>query len=396
MSSTGSAALSSRPRRSSSTEVRSALRSGPSSTTLKTILASALAEKPWSETLQLIARETGARFSAIWPLPLPKFDAPFATSSPEMQRLTGVLVETGWHLNCPRNQVVQGVASTSWRRGPVCDLDVEEVDSEGLRNFRDAFLLPHGLGDFAACRIDGGGPQALLTLDRSAASPAFAATDLKAVDAIRCQLEIGIAVARHVNAWWPDQTQGADGLVDSAIVVDRRSGDVLAMSESVEGLLGDVGLRIRDGRSRSWSAGVHNALDVVLQRDWCHNEVVAMPRLGRSPLIVRHVAVSSRHSETQPMPSVGLFVFKELDRPTVDPRVATMLEQLGLSPAEARVAVVVGSGRTPLEASERLSLSESTVRSYLRETYSKLGLDRGSKLQQLVTGLATIVSGKGA
>ncbi len=65
------------------------------------------------------------------------------------------------------------------------------------------------------------------------------------------------------------------------------------------------------------------------------------------------------------------------------PRVE-LLQLLNLTPAEARVASLVGSGLPPREAGVRLGLTEATVRSTLKVVFSKLGVRRQSELVQLV------------
>ncbi|MBK8084165.1 MAG: helix-turn-helix transcriptional regulator [Devosia sp.] len=60
------------------------------------------------------------------------------------------------------------------------------------------------------------------------------------------------------------------------------------------------------------------------------------------------------------------------------------LQLLGLSPAEARIADLVGSGHPPKEAARRLGNTEGTVRFSLNQIYRKLGISRQSELARLV------------
>ena len=76
-------------------------------------------------------------------------------------------------------------------------------------------------------------------------------------------------------------------------------------------------------------------------------------------------------------------------RPTDrDPRSA--LELLGLTKAEARIAAAVGIGMPTRKAGEQLGLAESTVRSTLKQVYSKLGISRQSELAGIVTRLSSM------
>jgi DNA-binding CsgD family transcriptional regulator len=64
------------------------------------------------------------------------------------------------------------------------------------------------------------------------------------------------------------------------------------------------------------------------------------------------------------------------------------LELLGLTPAEARIASLVGAGRSPREAADALELTVNTVRSALKIAYEKLGISRQSELARIVARLA--------
>lgn len=64
------------------------------------------------------------------------------------------------------------------------------------------------------------------------------------------------------------------------------------------------------------------------------------------------------------------------------------LQLLGLTPAESRVASLVGAGRSPREAADQLELTVNTVRSALKIAFDKLGISRQSELAKIVARLA--------
>jgi DNA-binding CsgD family transcriptional regulator len=63
------------------------------------------------------------------------------------------------------------------------------------------------------------------------------------------------------------------------------------------------------------------------------------------------------------------------------------LQLLGLTPAEARIAELVGSGLSPRETAGEVDNSEGTVRTSLARVYQKLGINRQAELARLVTRL---------
>ena len=64
-----------------------------------------------------------------------------------------------------------------------------------------------------------------------------------------------------------------------------------------------------------------------------------------------------------------------------------LLQLLGLTPGEARIAAAVGAGLPPREAALSLGLAESTVRSSLKVIFDKLGVRRQADLVRIVMRL---------
>lgn len=69
------------------------------------------------------------------------------------------------------------------------------------------------------------------------------------------------------------------------------------------------------------------------------------------------------------------------------------LRVLGLTPAEAHVAALIGGGLTPEEAATECAIAVSTVRLHVRHIYGKLGLRRQAELSRLVARLEKFANG---
>ena len=63
------------------------------------------------------------------------------------------------------------------------------------------------------------------------------------------------------------------------------------------------------------------------------------------------------------------------------------LQVLGLTPGEARVAALVGSGLPVKDAARDLGITESTARSALKVAYEKLRIGKQSELAKIVARL---------
>lgn len=61
-----------------------------------------------------------------------------------------------------------------------------------------------------------------------------------------------------------------------------------------------------------------------------------------------------------------------------------VLRSMGLTPAEARLAALIGKGSTARSAAEELRISEHTARSTLKQVYGKLGIRKQAELGHFI------------
>lgn len=83
----------------------------------------------------------------------------------------------------------------------------------------------------------------------------------------------------------------------------------------------------------------------------------------------------------------GILVVTTLNRADM-PSTNVTQRLFSLTPAEARVAVLIGSGLSPREAATKLGISEGNVRTTLKHVFGKVGVSRQSELAVLLTTLA--------
>ncbi len=138
----------------------------------------------------------------------------------------------------------------------------------------------------------------------------------------------------------------------------------------LERLLADVAVRARGGR----------APDVIgLRGDGT-----------RQPLLVRAAPfrVSDAHLDLEmfldDVPRALVLIQGE--RPT-DGSTLEALRCLGLTPAEARVAELIASGRSPEEAAADLGIALSTARHHVKRAHEKLGIRRQADLVRIVNDI---------
>jgi PAS domain S-box-containing protein len=100
------------------------------------------------------------------------------------------------------------------------------------------------------------------------------------------------------------------------------------------------------------------------------------------PLIFHLLPMESSFGHT-----FGLLVVTTLD--ALDVPLDNLARRLfALTPAEARVAALIGGGLSPRHAAEKLDISEGNLRTALKHVFKKVGISRQSELAILLTKLA--------
>jgi len=118
---------------------------------------------------------------------------------------------------------------------------------------------------------------------------------------------------------------------------------------------------------------------------------VAIPATEDRPALVVHLfGLHDPHGAKQERSSVVLaFTAVSIDEPGgVDAESLDVLHRLfSLTPAEARLVALVGSGTSPRHAARVLGISEETARTTLKHIFVKTGISRQSQLAVLFTKL---------
>ena len=153
-----------------------------------------------------------------------------------------------------------------------------------------------------------------------------------------------------------------------------------------EVLLKGDGLNDRDGMLTAGTGDDTTEIQCLLARALAPYGVQAE---GGSMTIARRRAPAPLFVEVHPVRGsdadqrtweVGaiVLVVDPISRPRIDPTsVATVLN---LSPTETRVAVAVAAGRPAADIARALGCAESTVRTYLKRIYRKLGISKQTEL----------------
>lgn len=173
-----------------------------------------------------------------------------------------------------------------------------------------------------------------------------------------------------------------------AAAIVGRHGRILHLNPDAERLAGDgfvtTGRVLRAARSAS-QAALDRAIERALRGERGAGPV-ALERIGESaPLLAQAMPMSPTAAGEKSV----LVLFTDPARRGKGES-TNALRLLGLTPAEARLASLVGSGRSPKEASEQLCITENTARSVLKTIYDKLAINRQSELAHVVARIESV------
>jgi len=208
----------------------------------------------------------------------------------------------------------------------------------------------------------------------------------------RMHLSVGVPIearAADATAAEPDLVYLLSRINRGALLVDAERRVTFANAQA-EALLGSV-----LGPSGSRPRAARHPLDAAIAALWSRVAgplgPIAMARPGRPPLLLTGVPLSPDDAGGHPRrhPAATLVIVVDPDEQEKS-MVPASLELLGLTPAEARVATLVGSGLAPREAAAVLGNSEGTIRVQLHRVYAKLNLSRQSELAAMVARVARL------
>lgn len=264
---------------------------------------------------------------------------------------------------------------------------------EASEFFQD-FLRPRGLREIVGGIVEQSDEEGIITF---AVMRADGASPFDAVDAARLeQLIPRIRHARWIDRRLSELERPRTSSRVATFVLDVR-GCIRSLNAAAEQLLaaGDA-VFSRDGRLCAVCPLSDAALSAQLRDAFASDRdvaYVALRRLRGPALIACASPLGERVPSSRvpgPRPGVLVLVHDPFQPVDVDLVVARLRQLYGLTPAEARVATLVGAGHSPREAAVRLGLTPGTVRFQLKQAYARADLTGQRELVRLVSLLSRL------
>lgn len=370
-------------------------------TLIEICYAAALDVDLWPSVLAQVAAVVGARGSAL--VPQDERRATDTIASGSLAEAQDEYLNAWWR-------------DDPWARGSqefkpfdgllLRECDLVDPDCKRSSAFFQDFCRRYRIGDFAACFFIDRRDRCNYTLSifRDPDQGPHTAEALDQLRILTPHVARALAVSRvlrDAREYASSVISGLDHLSFGTIVIDGL-GCARDINATAEGFMGSF-LRVDNERHL-------HALFPADQERFDHliaaasqgsillspSSMLLRSTAEKAPLLVE--AVPLRYGETSLLVTRTrrggvLLLLHELFAPA-QPQNEALLMQLGLSPAEARLAQLVGRGHSPRTAAAVLKIAESTARVHLRSCFSKLGITRQSELAIMVTRLDTLTSAR--
>jgi len=179
---------------------------------------------------------------------------------------------------------------------------------------------------------------------------------------------------------------------DCAVAVTDRTGRVVDSNAAFAALSAE-GLTLRDGRVHLAASQMQRAFEAMLRSVTGQGQpagspdTLVVPRPGSLlPLLLRITPLTGRAAERFAglTPVHGALISVLNPTHSAYPDLSKVLVSLGLTSAQARVALLIAAGHGTRIAAEALAVGEETVRTHLKSVYARLGLSRQADLVRLV------------
>jgi DNA-binding CsgD family transcriptional regulator/PAS domain-containing protein len=337
----------------------------------------------WPDVLDNICQAVGATGAMLLQSDVRTPDIPITKSIEEFK---GAYF-SGWHANDPRAD--RAVPLLLGGAKVVADQDIFTPEEISRDPFYNELLSSMGLRWFSVVGFRAGSALWGLTIQRSARDGPFEDHGRQILARLSQRLtEVSTLSTTVGRLALSSVTNALNCTLQPALVIDR-NGRVLDVNRRANDLFDDDirvhnrRLVVRDSFARTLLDQLINRLRIVSDLDECPLDPIAIRRNGKHPVVLRALPVHGGARE----PFLGaraLLTLTPLGPKEPAPQ-ALLAQAFALTPAEARLAVIIAQGASPEHAAEVLGISRATARNQLKAVFAKTGTHRQSELVVLLS-----------
>jgi DNA-binding CsgD family transcriptional regulator/PAS domain-containing protein len=349
----------------------------------------------WPQALHQFAEAVGGMGTAM--IPITPGNAAGLVVSPTLLEPKAEYDREWWG----HDTRVQRIYSRKLTGGVCCEAELFTEEEIARDPLRQEFCRPYGMGSFAA-QLVAPAPHLVVAFSvmRALERGQFERHELRTLELLGRHAARALMFSTRLDAVGRLEQTLLDALarLECGCLVTDHETRILFANAPANRLMGD-GLCMAQGRLKPssrehqgvFASFMRSALRPGAERD--HLEPIALPRpSGRQPLLMQAIPIPARPGNWNMPESAAALVIvidPEQDAPQAPEQA---LRLLGLTRSEARLAALIGTGHSRVEAADALGISESTARDTAKQVYVKLDISRQSELVRLVERLAVLKS----
>jgi DNA-binding CsgD family transcriptional regulator len=339
----------------------------------------------WPGVLDGVAQVAETRGSSLL---ITNGDVTLWTASANNQEITASIVNEGWFW---RGQITARLVSAR-HAGFVTELDRFTLDELDLEPLYHDFFRPRGIGwgVGTAIPIPTGENVCFIMTRRTERGP-FERAIVQKLDELRPHLARSALMSARLQlerARIASETLAALGL--PALVLNEQ-GKVLAANNLIEALTSYVHWRAQDRVSLKDRAADYLLRDAIAAIDVAGGSVRSFPvrDTANDAMMVAHVIPIRLSARDIFVRCAAALVLTPVTLPQAPP-VELVQSLFDLTPAEARVARGLASGKTVDDIATDGGISPNTIRTYLRGVLEKTGCHRQADIVALLTAISAM------
>lgn len=357
---------------------------------IDTLYAAALEPERWEEALAAVSEAVGAIGISIVPV---GGSGGGSIASRCLFDANAAYRQTWWRHDTPTSRIL-----TRGLKPGAVGTDRLVMDEEEVRRdpFYQDFLRTYGIGSsLAALTPLGAGGLFSIAAQRSFTKDPYQRQDVEVMGILSPHIGRALSVAMaltEARRMASDLADAVERMAWGVILLDAE-GRARHVNATAIGLLGD-GFTITHQRPRASVRGDDTRLQAAIKAALPESVlplgggVLIRRPGGGAPLYAEVVPIRSRADSIEVLTfgaGGAMLLIRSLAGEAKS--IAQHLRGMGLTPAEARIAEVIGSGGTLRAASEKHGIAYETARSHLRAIFAKLGVQRQAELVSLITRL---------
>ncbi|TCN30206.1 PAS domain-containing protein [Sinorhizobium americanum] len=337
----------------------------------------------WHHAMDIVEKATGSVGAMLFDM---KNRLPDIPRSRSMELAFESYVHGGWIQRDERYRLTPILV----QRGVTTELDLITPEEIARSAYYQEFLAPLGLRWYAAVKVAASDQFWALSLQRSIEQGPFSPGEVRQLAEVSKELAAVAALSRALGIARAEAALDAFSASGTAVVMIDRQGDVLRVNSAAEKLFG-IDLQVTRKRivprDRNAAAALDRSLRELLWQATppTTRTPVLLPRGNRRPLLAYPMRLSGVSVDAfSPCQAVVVFVDPDACPPATE---AVLKNCLGLTTAEARLALRLSAGETVECAAEQMKITQQTARNQLKSVFAKTGTHRQAELALLLARL---------